>query len=332
VEGRTPLEQGGRPYLHSVRVLLVRGLKPPDGRVQPLVEHVRWLYATCPFIRQNCHRTDDATYYPVVQLVDQATDITRVSKPRDVQEQLANLLGEDPQAARIADRVAGALGFTEAGSPEDTFWSLRKLFEFFARRQPTILVFDELHHGTSTLYDLIEHLTIFTRRAPILIICAASPELLEQRQGWGGGLRNALSMTLDPLRQDEAQALIDEFVRPVRRLSRRGWTDVQARLLRTAEGNPLFLIQSLALLGDRGLLRRSRDKLLPTRKFRAQAVPETLTSVLEERFKRLTAREQHTIACAAVIGERFPASALLRLVEREWSELRDDLIRLLKRT
>src|SRR5207244_6711948 len=102
------------------------------------------------------------------------------------------------------DRIAGAIGLVERTSPtEETFWAARKLFEALAREQPLVLVFEDLHWAEPTLLDLVEHVADLARDAPVLVVCLARPELLEERASWGGGKLNATSILLEPLSERE---------------------------------------------------------------------------------------------------------------------------------
>ena len=55
-------------------------------------------------------------------------------------------------------------------------------------------MFDDLQWAEPTFLDLVEHLADWSRDAPILLICIARPELLDERPRWGGGKFNATSV------------------------------------------------------------------------------------------------------------------------------------------
>ena len=86
--------------------------------------------------------------------------------------------------------MAEALGLGSgagAGTSEETFWAVRKLFEALARAGPLVIVVDDLHWAEPTFLDLIEHVADSSRDYPILIVCIARPELLDTRPDWGSG-------------------------------------------------------------------------------------------------------------------------------------------------
>ena len=108
-------------------------------------------------------------------------------------------------------REAGAEDELEAAlsvdAPEEVFWSVRKALEQRARERPLALVMEDIHWAEPTLLDLAEHLGDWTRDAPLLLLCLARPELLDERPAWGGEV-----MTLEPLSELEAEELIGNLL------------------------------------------------------------------------------------------------------------------------
>ena len=62
-----------------------------------------------------------------------------------------------------------------------------------------ILHVDDLQWAEPMLLDLLDHVVDLSRGAPILLLCTARPELLEDRPAWGGGKLNATTVLLEPL-------------------------------------------------------------------------------------------------------------------------------------
>src|SRR4029450_5066774 len=141
-----------------------------------------------------------------------------------------------------ARRVAEMIGLADvAGAGEEGFVAARALFETLARARPLVLVFDDIHWAEETFLDFVEHAAAWTRDAPVRLVCLARPELLDVRPGWGGGKLNATATLLEPLSAEETEVLLQELG---------GAGDLQARILRAAEGNPLFVEEMVALVRD----------------------------------------------------------------------------------
>ncbi len=95
---------------------------------------------------------------------------------------LESVLADDPRADVLADRVLQAAGLEEpTAAREDLTGAVRDLFAALAREQPVVLVLEDLHWAEPALLDLIEHLLEHTTGAPLMLVCLARQELIEQR-------------------------------------------------------------------------------------------------------------------------------------------------------
>jgi class 3 adenylate cyclase/tetratricopeptide (TPR) repeat protein len=195
-------------------------------------------------------------------------------------------------AAGAEDEFEAALA---AATPEDTFWAVRKALERRARERPVALVVEDIHWAEPTLLDLLEHLVDWTRDAPLLLACLARPDLLDERPAWGAGRRNADAVTLTPLSENEADALIESLLdgSPVA-------AEARSRIRSVAEGNPLFVEQLLANLAE------GAD---------VDSVPPTLQALLAARVDGLPAAEREVLERAAVAGMEFEWQALAHLAD-----------------
>lgn len=180
-----------------------------------------------------------------------------------------------------------------AGAAEEIFLAVRQLVEQRARERPLVLIVEDIHWAEPTLLDLIEHLAVWTRNAQLLLLCLARPELLDERPAWAGGQPNAQTITLDPLGDNESEALIAGLLGESQ-------LDEQARsrIREVAEGNPLFVEQLVATLADGGDVNR---------------VPSTIQALLAARLDTLSEAERDVLERASVVGNEFEWEALARL-------------------
>ena len=202
------------------------------------------------------------TYRPVTEALLQLEDVEADER---VHEPLRAVLGEDVQT-----------------TPQEIAWAFRKLLEGAA---PVAVVFDDVHWGEDAFLDLIEHVGLLGT-APILLVAIARPELLDRRPPWPVALR------LEPLGESDVELLVGG------RVSR----ETQARILRAAGGNPLFVQELLAWAAD-----GNGDV----------EVPPNLNALLAARLDQLDTPERRVLERGAVEGEVFHLGSVTTLTPEE---------------
>ena len=207
------------------------------------------------------HYGDDISYWPLVEiLVD---------------------VGVEP------DTVIG-------GSPAETQLAFRRLLESRAADKPQVVLFDDIQWAEPVFLDLIEHVADWSRGAPILLLCVARRELLDVREGWGGGKVNATTILLESLSARDCEELMMQLA---------GGLDISAelarRILDTADGNPLFIEEMVAMVDEAGTAEVT--------------VPPTIQALLQARLDGLAAEERAVDRTGAVEGQVFHRSAVLEL-------------------
>jgi class 3 adenylate cyclase/tetratricopeptide (TPR) repeat protein len=248
------------------------------------------------------------TFWPVVEIVKRAAGLGPALSAAESRARLEAVVADDPEAAVIVDRLGSLLGVSSGQSGTDElFWAVRRLLQALARQRPVLVLFDDVHWGEQTFLDLIDHIVDWARDAPILIICLARAELLEERPAWAGGKLNSTSLLLEPLADDDCGTLI------VNLLDSTVTNEVKERIAHVAEGNPLFVEELVAMLVDEGTLRRENARWVATTELASLAVPPTIQALLDARLDRLQADERTVIECAAVAGRIFSRSALRAL-------------------
>ncbi len=95
-----------------------------------------------------------------------------------------------------------------------------------------------------------------------------------------------------------------------------------------SQGNPLFIEEILKLLVRKGGIRRSRDAVQITERFRKLEIAESVSSVILDQIDRLDETEHRLLQYASVIGRTFRPELLSALLGLPGSELTDKLERL----
>ena len=206
-----------------------------------------------PVVRGRCLSYGEGiTYWPVVEVIKQL-----------------DALPSDETAANV---IRSLLGTSEHLTNSDEIaWAFRKLLE---ERAPLVCVLDDLQWAEGTLFDLVEHVKLFSGGAHLLLVCMARPELSERRPEW------EITVRLEPLPREDVDALIPDTIED----------ELRERIERAAGGNPLFVQEMVAMASE-----TEGDV----------AVPPNLRALLAARLDQLETAERSVLERGAIEGEVF---------------------------
>ncbi len=233
---------------------------------------------------------EDIAYAPVVDLLQAAT---AVEDADDVVTELREILRGQPDSAVVVDRLASLLGADQSLVAGDVAWALRRFLESLTDVSPVVVIVEDVHFGGDPLLDLLDRV-VASVRGSVLIVCTARPELLEQRPSWGGGKPRAVSITLGPLDERDAEELATHLLVTAD-------SNLRRRLTSASEGNPLYLEQLAARISEHRDTDGSSD------------IPPTLRALVASRLDHLTTLESRVLDFAAVEGRQFHVGTLLAL-------------------
>ena len=86
-----------------------------------------------------------------------------------------------------------------SGRASEIAWAAQTWATELADLQPLVLVFEDIHWAEEPMLDLIEHLAGGVKDVPLLIVCLARADLLDERPAWGGGNVRATAIELEAL-------------------------------------------------------------------------------------------------------------------------------------
>ena len=103
--------------------------------------------------------------------------------------------------------------------------------------------------------------------------------------------------------------------------ARRSWTGLVAglpaalaeQILARSEGVPLYAVETVRMLLDRGLLVQEGSVYRAAGPIETLEVPETLHALIAARLDGLTADERHVVQNGAVLGKTFTRAAVAAL-------------------
>ena len=180
-------------------------------------------------------------------------------------------------------------------SPPETQLAFRRLLEARAAERPQVVVVDDLQWAEPTFIDLVEHIADLSRDAPIFLLCVARTELLDVRPDWGGGKLNATSILLEPLGDDECEALIGNLLGDAQLDG-----DLLDRITAASAGNPLYVEEMLAMVREHG----GDGEIV---------VPPTIHALLQARIDSLDGDVRIVMERGSVEGEVFHRGAVAEL-------------------
>ena len=216
-------------------------------------------------------------------------------------------LGERPQVERV-----------------DLFSAWRLFFERMSDTAPVALVFEDLHWADTALLDFIEHLLEWSRARPIFVLALTRPELLGRRGDFGAHGRSSTRLVLEPLSDDAMGALLDGLVPGLP-------DDVRTQIRERADGIPLYAVETVRMLLDRGTLARDGATLRVVGELDRIDVPETLHALIAARLDGLEPEERELIQHAAVLGKTFGVRGVAALSSADEGSTAGVLERLLRK-
>ena len=204
----------------------------------------------------------------------------------------------EPRLSRLLGLEAG-----EDGDRRDLFAAWRLFFERLADSSPVLLVFEDLQWADASLLDFVEYLLDWSRGHRLFILTLARAELLERRPTWGAGRRAFTSLHLEPLPERAMRDLLAGLVPGLPE-------ELATRVLARAEGVPLYAMETVRMLFDRGLLVERDGAYAVAGEVGTLDVPETLHALIASRLDGLSGPERHLLQDASVLGETFTSAAL----------------------
>ena len=260
------------------------------------------------------------SFWALGEMVRMRAGITEGEDPDQARSKLADSVAEFVTEAderrRVDHALAHLLGLAEApgGDREELFSAWRTFFERIADQGPTVLVFEDLQWADPELIDFIESIVEWSRSLPLFVLTLSRPELLQRRPTWGAGQRSFTALHLEPLSPAAMAALLRGFVAGLPE-------SVVEHVLQRAEGVPLYAVETIRMLVDRGQLVERDGVLTVTRTLESLDIPDTLHALIASRLDGVTAEERSLLQNAAVIGQSFSIAALASVSGRDRAAL-----------
>ena len=227
---------------------------------------------------------------------------------------------DDPQERRwLVSRLAPVLGLTGQGAEADLTIPPQEIAGAWARvmrgtgERPLVLEIDDLHWAEPALLETVTALLDALADRPVLLLCAARPEVLERGGAWPPQRPQVATVELPALSQAEASSLLGSLLSTaVLPASSR------SSLVARAGGNPLYALEFARMVGDHvaeGDLEMP-ESVQAVISARLDAIPRDLRSLVLDASVMGTAFWPGALASMAELGEPAVRAGLRDLVRR----------------
>ena len=267
---------------------------------------------------------EGVAYWALTEMVRSRAGITEDESPesarRKLRETIERYVADERERRLIEPRLAHLLGLEERVAPDraDLFSGWRLFFERIAGADPVVLVFEDLHWADSGMLDFIDYLLEWSADFPIFILVLARPDFEEMRPIW------ETTIQLGALPDEVMGELLEGLVPGLP-------PELSERIRERAEGVPLYAVETVRMLLDRGLLAQRGSRYVVTGEVEELDVPETLQALVAARLDGLEPAERSVVQDAAVLGQSFTPPAVAAVGGRAVAEAEELLGRLVSK-
>jgi class 3 adenylate cyclase/tetratricopeptide (TPR) repeat protein len=262
---------------------------------------------------------EGVAFWALAEMVRMRAGIVEGESPDSAAAKLASSVAQfvtdEEEQSYVEPRLLHLLGLEEglARGKEELFGAWRLFFERMADQGPVALLFEDLQWADAALVEFVGHLLEWSRNRPIFVLCLARPELQGRHPEFGHGSHQT-NLSLAPLSEQAMTELLDGFVPGLPE-------ELRARILARSEGVPLYAVETVRMLLDRGLLSEQDGVYRPVGEVAELEVPETLHGLIAARLDGLSADERRILQDASVLGKTFTKEALASLSGASEAEL-----------
>lgn len=229
-----------------------------------------------------------------------------------------------PEVERLLPNQSPAQSAPLGESQDDQqrlFWAVTGFLQAVSVERPVTLMLDDLHWADGSSLELLQHLVRHTRANRVLLLGTYRDVEVNRQHPLEAALRDL-----------GRERLVDQI--EIRRLEENGTGELVAATLggddvasafvrlihRQTEGNPFFVEEVVRTLVDRGDVVKVHGRW-EGRALEDLEVPKSIRSVVGQRLSRLEPCSQEVLQEASVLGPAFAFEDLLRMCEREESQI-----------
>ncbi|MDX1400844.1 MAG: alpha/beta fold hydrolase, partial [Kiloniellales bacterium] len=200
-----------------------------------------------------------------------------------------------------------------------TLEAIKALFLRESEVQPLIIIIEDLHWVDRESLALLDGLVECLPASRILLLVNYRPEFTHS---WGSRTHYD-QLRIDPLPAQSVEELLKEILGESLQLG-----PLKSLLMGWAEGNPLFLEESIRSLVETGVLAGESGAYRLTEQLDSIKMPNTVHAIIASRIDRLDPEHKRLLQLAAVIGHDVPVQILSAVAGMPDEEIRQALLAL----
>jgi class 3 adenylate cyclase/tetratricopeptide (TPR) repeat protein len=260
---------------------------------------------------------DGVAYWALAEMVRQrlgiAEDAPTAEAAAKLDAGLREWIVDGEEREYIHPRLGALLGVTSPGLDRAELLAGWRLFiERLAGQDPVILVFEDMQWADDGLLTFIDQILDWSRSVPIFMLTLARPELAALHDGWPSGRRGVTTIDLEALSDSEVAELLNHAVDGLPGATR-------DQIVARAQGNPLYALETVRALADRGVLTQQNGRLVAAEPAAIGEldIPASLNALLAARLDALEPGERDLVKAMSVFGGSFPLQAVISLTGLE---------------
>jgi predicted ATPase len=236
--------------------------------------------------------------------------------------QLAPLADDDPSLAR-------ALAEARDASQERRKRELAVFLGELSRQRPLVLFLDDVHWADPSSVDLLAYLGGRCAGWRLLLVLTYRPSDLLRTQHLFGPVKLDLQgrglcreIALPLLSRDD----LDRYL-ALAFAGHQFPDDFADALHARTEGNPLFMVDLLRYLRDRGVIVADRGRWAVARALPdlQRELPESVRGMIQRKVDQLSAADRHLLMAASVFGPEFGSVGVSEVLGREPADVEERL-------
>jgi class 3 adenylate cyclase len=249
----------------------------------------------------------NSAFYPIIDNFERALrfgrDDTAEQKLHKLEALIVGEYGRPREDVRFiasvlsirCDERYGAVAMTPQKFKDETLRALVDATVAIARRQPTVMLFEDIHWADPTTLEVMDLLIHRVRNIPLLIVLTHRPDFAA---GWSDR-GHVTTLTLSKLTRPHTAVMISRLA-----AGKALPADLFAQILGKSDGVPLFVEELTRAVLEGGNLRDAGDRWEYARRLDSLAIPLTLRDSLMARLDRFAAVKE-IAQIGAAIGREY---------------------------